>query len=54
MREIWKKIQLRNGDVIKNSTKCTNFEVMSFGIFDEVSVSKFQPGLHLEGYGHNQ
>jgi len=44
------------------SAKCTNFEVSSLGlefqvsslglrIFDEVSVSQFQPGLGLEGYG---
>ena len=53
-----------NSEVIthqKNLAKCTNFEVSSLGfelqvsslglgVFDEVSVSKFWPGLGLEGY----
>jgi len=36
-RNLKKKFNWRK----KNSAKCTNFEVSSFGIFDEVSVSKF-------------
>ena len=35
----------------KHSAKSTNFEVSSLGNFDEISVSKFQPGLGLHGYG---
>jgi len=38
-----KKIQLWSDDNIQNKilAKCSNFEVSSLGVFDEVLVSKF-------------
>jgi len=35
---------------MKILAKCSKFDVSSHGVFDEFSVSKFQPGLGLEGY----
>jgi len=65
MPELEKNSNERWCDVfLKNFAKISIFEVSSLGlafqvwslglgVLDEVSVSKFQPGLGLESYGHN-
>jgi len=55
MKKFDSEVMTSDDIFFKNSLKCTNFEVLclGLGVFDEVSVSvsKFEPGLGLEGYG---
>jgi len=42
----------QNAQILKSQVSVSNFvSSLGLGVFDEASVSKFQPGPGLEGYG---